>query len=298
MSVNGEETSRKSGSPFELYDITVNGTVYRFTSGEEPWTQDGNDYTPTALLRSNLDFQRDYKDGYYIQIANTHPLAQQYIFVPPPMPATVLIRRFHRFDELNQAITMFQGVIIGVKFGDNGIAQVGIAPGNVTFTRPVPRYVYSGLCGHILGDRWCNADGTVDLATGVGENGLPFKHTGTVDSYDPATGILTVGGIESAGYEENYFAGGSIQMSYNNDIRLITQSGIAGGGNGLKIYIPFFDDPTGHSAVVTVGCAHDLLTCQSKFGNAVNIGAFPFVPLKNPFVVGLGDATASGDVSE
>jgi uncharacterized phage protein (TIGR02218 family) len=31
------------------------------------------------------------------------------------------------------------------------------------------------------------------------------------------------------------------------------------------------------------GCDRSFSTCQSKFGNALNFGGFPWIPAKNPF---------------
>ena len=35
------------------------------------------------------------------------------------------------------------------------------------------------------------------------------------------------------------------------------------------------------------GCDHTLATCAAKFGNQLNYGGFPYIPVKNPFT---GDA--------
>jgi hypothetical protein len=52
----------------------------------------------------------------------------------------------------------------------------------------------------------------------------------------------------------------------------------------LKVHHCFSAD-----AVVSVhhctvaGCDRTFATCQSKFGNSLNFGGFPWIPVKNPF---------------
>jgi hypothetical protein len=62
----------------------------------------------------------------------------------------------------------------------------------------------------------------------------------------------------------------------------------------LTLSLPFAVNVAGASVEVNAGCDHTKETCRSKFqvldainGNQVNYGAFPFVPPKNPFQVGV-----------
>jgi uncharacterized phage protein (TIGR02218 family) len=283
MSFNGEETSRKSGSPVELYDINLGTQSWHFTSGEEPVTIDMIDYEPMAIHRESFPVGREEnKPETPITIPATHEFVQMFIPLVPAQIATVTLRRFHRYDLLTETISLFAGYVTGIKFSDDGLtATIGVAPFTENMSRPVPRYVYSGLCNHVLGDRWCNADGTVDLETGSTPSGLPFKFTGTVTSVNGLS--VVVSGI-SGTYPDNFFQSGRV-LTAAGDTRLVTKQN----GSNIHIYVPLFEgaDLVGQTVSVYIGCDHSLPICASNFNNVINYGGFPFVPLTNPFNTGL-----------
>jgi uncharacterized phage protein (TIGR02218 family) len=284
MSYNGEESSRKSGSPVELYDINLGSDSWHFTSSEDTITMDAIDYEPMPVHRESFPIGREEnKPETPITLPASHPFVRKFIQLVPSEIASVSLRRYHRFDLTTEVISLFTGYVTGVKFSDDGLtATIGVAPFTANMSRPVPRYVYSGLCNHVLGDRWCNADGTVDLATDSSPGGKAFKYVGNLSAFTTPTRI-TVDGVSST-YPDNFFQSGRV-VTAAGDTRLITHQI----GNSCYLYVPLFEGAAliGNNVTLFAGCDHTVPTCKDKFGNVINFGGFPFVPLNNPFNTGL-----------
>lgn len=279
MSYNAEEISREGGSPVEIIDIVLGTESWHHTTAEDPITVSAIVYTPLSITRDNIPVGRDENvQEVPLTVPGSHEFVRRFRLKVPKDIATVTIRRYHRYDGGNEVISLFKGYVTAVKYIQNGaMAQIGVAPFTINMGRPVPRYVYSGLCNHLLGDRWC----TIDL-DGQDANSLDLRFTGNLSNF--LGNMVVVDGV-SAIYPDNYFQGGTI-LTATGDIRLVIKQI----GNNFYTYVPLFegDDLEGTNVIVTSGCDHLMTTCKNKFDNVINYGGFPFVPRNNPFVTGLG----------
>lgn len=273
------EASQEDGSPIELYDIVQGDDSWHFTSSEETITIDAVEYLPIPLSRENIPMSSDERtEDLMISLPTTHEFCQRFIRLLPAETASITIRRFQRYDDDIEVIKLFRGTMSAAKYSNNGTTcQIGIAPYSENLSKPIPRYVYSGLCGNILGDRWC----TVDLETGVSPDMLPYKFEG--EMLTQVSTVITIDGLGSA-YPDNFFQAGRI-LTPAGDTRLITKQI----GDTIYLYIPLYEGAVliGETMTLFAGCDHSLIVCGDKFDNVLNYNGFPFVPQKNPFQSGL-----------
>jgi uncharacterized phage protein (TIGR02218 family) len=283
MSFTIEEVSLESGSPIELYDIVIGSTTYYLCSCAEAITMDGNDYVPTPVSRDPVPVGiEERKSEISLSVPASHDFVRQYIHLVPASKATVTIRRFHRYDGALEVIKLFKGIVSAIRFIDSGAnAVIGLVPYSSRLGVTIPRYVYSGLCNHVLGDRWCQ----IDLEAGLAVGGFSLKFVGNLSAI---SGInVTVDGIGTAGYPNNFFKSG-ILVTAAGDKRLITNQNV----NNLRVLVPLFEGASliGNNVAIYGGCDHSYegaRGCGPKFANKINYGGFPYIPRNNPFATGL-----------
>lgn len=277
MSYSGEETSRASGSPIEVYDIVLGSEEWHLTSSEEPVTISMVDYTPLALKREGIPISKDDRTTEAnLALPFDHDFVQRYILIVPSEKAYVTIRRFHRYDVGPAVISLFKGVVNAVRFSSDGlIAFVGIAPFSDNLGLNIPRYNYSSLCNHVLGDRTCRIDLENDSSPTLM---LPYKFVGNFSAINGV--VVTVDGIAAAGYPDHFFNSGMFK-TIAGDKRCIKKQV----GDIIHLLVPPFEGSglLGQDVTIYAGCDHKISTCQNTFDNVINFGGFPTVPAKNPF---------------
>ena len=131
--------------------------------------------------------------------------------------------------------------------------------------RPGLRAHYQTGCRHALFDAGCGVNNQTFLLTGTvaAVSGLTVRSSAFLSR--PA-GWLTGGYLRVAGVP---------RMILAHSGESVTLSAIL---SGLAVGVAF---------EAFAGCDRTLATCQTKFGNAINFGGFPWIPAKNPFT---GDA--------
>jgi uncharacterized phage protein (TIGR02218 family) len=109
-----------------------------------------------------------------------------------------------------------------------------------------------------------------------------YRFSSSVSSVDAGnyTRLQVVG---AGGYPNGYFVGGYLKCGVHQRL-VIEHTG------ALIVLIDVVQDLVAGSAVdVWPGCDRTFGTCNSRFGNALNFGGLPYLPVKNPFT---GDAIA------
>lgn len=266
MSYAAYETSAEAGEPVELYEFTVGGLTFRFTSSENLLTLSGYDYLPDAIERNEIVATTDEKqDRIEVRMPATNDFASRYMLLPPGNQATLTIRRIHRGDP--EAIVYFKGVIHAVTFIENGTkALVAVLAITSARDREVPRHTYQCLCNHTLFDFQC------------GVNEATYTHVLTCTAASGES--ITLAGAGALGAD--YFVAGFLE--YGGEYRTV----IGQSGNDLRILVPFTQTPIGFTVSARAGCRLRLVEdCRDKFSNELNFGGFPYVPTKNPFATGL-----------
>ena len=198
------------------------------------------------------------------------PFALNYVDSVPGRRASLTLKRFHRNDLPNpETIVVFKGTVAGIRFVDDAqTVKLTVIPITAANSRPLPRMCYSNLCNHMLYDARC----------GIQETAAAWQKTLTCTA--ASSNVITVPG--SGAFGSDFFEGGFVQCE--GDYRLIVDQS----GDNLVLFTPFSISPVGKTVKVNAGCKHRLAEdCRDKFNNLVNFGGFPFVPLKNPFEVGI-----------
>jgi uncharacterized phage protein (TIGR02218 family) len=265
------ETSAQGGSPVEIYDFALGNETFRFTSGEESVVVETNTYLPLEISRSMMVISQEFESNVMtITVPAATPLVRKYIEVVPGQRGVLTIRRFHRTDNDDEFVTIFKGLIRSVSFTMVGLtAEIVVQPLTSALSRSVPRFVYSGVCNHILYDTGCT----------VSQNS--YRFIGEVGSI--SGNIYSVTNL-SVGRPNGWATGGFVYDANGIDYRLI----IDHVADQITLLLPF--QPTvavGSELQVFAGCDHSVTTCGNKFSNVTNFGGFPFVPRDNIFQKGI-----------
>lgn len=273
MTFDAKEISQVSGQPVELFEIIVGADIYRLTNNEDEVTLNSVTYVPERVERTALETGiEDRSQEIQITLPATHPFPQKYVNIIPSDRPTLRIFRYHRTDTPTpQVIQIFDGFIESVAFLEDGeVARLSALPATASAGREIPRFMYQGMCNHILYDTRCK----------IADSGVN-KFTGSVDAI-AADGKLTINGLFDATPRPNQWAAsGHIEVS--GDSRLILDMT----GDVITIQLPFRIDVLNEACNVFAGCDHTMATCKAKFNNIINYGGFPFVPTKNPFETGI-----------
>ena len=268
------EESVESSRPLEIYEIAIGGTTYRYTSAEDTLTVGGEDYTPIAISRGNIEQDsEDRNRSLSLDLPANNPFAALYKEISPGSKATVSVIRLQR-DEVptfDTQVLIFKGEVQSVTFPDDGTtAQLNLQGIESALNRNLPRFGFSGQCNHVLYDPGCG----VDPAS--------FDLIGTVSVV--SGNVITLPGANAQA--DGYWTAGYATPVGSDDFRLI----LAHTGNDLTLLLPFATDVTGQQVQIFAGCDHVLTgDCATKFDNVLEFGGFAFVPTRgnNPFSDGI-----------
>jgi len=272
MAFDTFEESVEESEPVELYEFVLGATVERYTSSEDTVTINSNTYTPLAISRNGRTEGPEERDTVMeVRMPTMNTIAQRYLANVPGPRAMVTVSRYQRQDGgTPQVIILLEGSIQSVNFTDGGkLATVAVQPLAARLSRPIPRYVYAGTCGNVLGDVNCKVD--LSLST--------FRLEASVSGINGNT--ITVPGASAFG--NGFFTGGHVGADSETDFRLILDHT----GNELELLLPFPFAIVNMSVAVVAGCDHSIMICKSKFDNVINFGGMAFVPTLNPFQTGL-----------
>lgn len=273
------ETSNEAGRPVELYILVVGGTTYRWNNSEDTITIDGNDYTPIAIERSKISQgPEDRNQTVTFTVPGSVQFVTPYINSVPAAQAVMTVQKLHRGDFPSpEVVTIYRGVVKAVNFDDeNGRkSEIATQPFISSLSRPIPRFVYKGLCNNVLYDDFCQVDDTDP------------SYRASLDVTAVSGNQLTIPGL--AAFGNGWFDGGLIETSGQGDARMI----LSQVGDTVTLHLPFSQAVLNQTVTVLAGCAHTIAICKSKFDNVINFGGFAFVPTLNPFESGIDPSTCS-----
>lgn len=269
MSFDVLEKSTESGSPAELYEFAYAGGTSRYTSAAADVVISGTTYTQlNGLSRSAIEDAGDiYKSALTITAPEDFTVSKLFEVYPPSDVVTCAIKRV-QFADLTDVATIWLGRILNVAW----------PPGHSTLTcesvfsrlkQPGLRRVYSRTCPYVLYGDECKAIST------------SFQETAILNALS-ADGF-TLSSATFSAHADGYYAGGKLVFDAGGGIvekRGIRSSSAAG---SLVITHPITTLTAASTVVVNPGCDHTLVTCQSKFGNSLNFGGQPYIPVVNPF---------------
>lgn len=252
------------GSPVELYKFVRTGASWLYTSGDEPVTYQGEDYSPAVISRGDITASDEGNSGSVeVSLDSNLSIVPQFIEGTVPSPLWLTIFRFHRGDL--ETVVIFQGQVSSSAVRGKE-TTIQCTPTRYAAEKLCPRILYQKQCNHMLYDRGCKVN---------------------KDDYKFSGEILGINGpvlqIENAfGFlYDKWLAGGFIQIP----------------GTEIRVFITDHDNELGEVTVLklvpelTVGLIVDLyagcdrteLTCHNKFANMDNFLGFPDIPNINPF---------------
>lgn len=288
MTYLAQEASVESGQPVELYRFSNTEETFNYTNGQEETFFNNETYIPIAISRSDPEL-RDVTAQRTLVI--TMPIstgfAQRYTSLVPATIDTFEVFRFHTTDGgTPEVITFFSGRVVSVKFKGE-IAEVAVQNFGAILDRLIPQQTSRNPCNHILYDSKCGVidgafaiTGVVDAISGDGLQVIIDTGSNTI----PNTGLELSAQLtaDSSFFDGGFVARGSIELRM---VRKLVDD--TGNKATITVLFPFQILGLGTSLNMFAGCAHNLTTCDTKFDNSDRYGGFPFIPLKNPFVVGV-----------
>lgn len=263
MSYNTRETSVAAGQPVELYRFALGQRAWTVTSGREAITYQSESYQPALIRRSDIEQSPEFaRNGIDLDCARDFDVAQLFAAARPNGVVSLTVFRNHLGSD--EYITWWKGRVAAVIFSGS-TAKIRCESIFTALKRPGLRAHYQMTCRHALFDAGC------------GLNNQAYKIIGTVGSLSG----LNVASGAFLSLPSGWLAGGYLRLS--GMPRMITHH--VGDTITLSAVLPGL--AVGMQFEAFAGCDRTFATCQSKFGNAINFGGFPWIPIKNPFA---GDA--------
>jgi uncharacterized phage protein (TIGR02218 family) len=267
MAFNDLEISIFGGKPVELYQFSVLGAYWRYTTEDRVVTFNGADYAPMAgLKRGSIKVTQNVEKGEQrIQVRGDSEIAREYLISPPSEPVGVRIFSKHRGDP--DYIIRWRGRVQNCAWEENtAFATLLCVQANTSLKQPGLRRSYQYSCPYDLYGPGCKVNRSAYEVIGevIAINGL-FLAFDSGDSFP-----------------DGYFAGGYFVWegtTGRQETRMITAST----GSIIQSQLTTIGLTVGDIVRFYPGCNHSIQTCYTKFNNAENFGGMPFIPTTNPF---------------
>jgi uncharacterized phage protein (TIGR02218 family) len=248
---------RSGGSPVELYTIRRGIRTWQHTSGDVTQTVDGVDYTPAHIKRGDIEQKKDAPGiSVKVSIALETEVAQA-LMVETSEPATVSIRKVQSAGDPIMLVLL--GDVVSLTFSGDSV-ELTVATVEHRFKTLIPRVLVQRTCPHAL----------YGLSCGVNKD--DFAVSTTVASI---TGQVIVVAASAAG---NVWRNGILRLASGRVLFIADHTTSA-----VTVWAPIPDE-LAVSDPVTIyrGCDKSFTTCETVFDNALNFGAFPNLPDRNP----------------
>lgn len=283
MTFDAQETS--DGRPVELYQFSHGGSFTRVTNASNPKTVGATTYAPASIKRTQISQSKKEDSGRItVKVPSSFPVVLEFRAILPSQRPVLTIFRYHLSDMTEEVVAIWVGRVASVKFA-GGIAEMVCDPIQSSFNRQVPRYVYSGICNHVLYDGGClvtannfRYDGVIGS---ISSDALEFTMSGLRTAVDSLPNVVNL----SSAQRDVYWQGGF--MIVNNEFRGIYEGNVGGDPDTIRTTLPFVDADVGDQIQVYAGCDHSSVTCADKFDNVLRFGGFPHIPSLNPFFIDL-----------
>ena len=291
-----------------LYEFSwvLGGVTYtdRFTSFENDLTYGGHTYVGNAagkslshgdivtrlyLERNEVELRSDLMVPSLVSLATMK--------MESPLGLSIIQAETDGAAASN-ATVIFTGEV--VKVGPRGNRLVAkAAPAGSLFDRLIPRFMFQLGCNHTLFDVGCGlvkADWQFSAVMHVAPaGGYPFSYV--LEGF-AGVGANAVAALAAGAVGGNYFAGGWAEFGVGATMQrravLVNSPAVAG-----AIYLNIDRDVLplpGHGVAVVLypGCDLSASTCADKFGNYLNFGGHPLMPIANPSMVRPSQSNAGG----
>lgn len=260
--------------PKELYRFVEGSSVWTVTSADSSEVYNGETYVPVTIGRSEAESKNELSRA-NLQITVDLDNAMGRRWLKNILDEVVSLTLFSK-DGADVAVT-WKGRLSSVKPEETAITLV-FESIFTSLRRPGLRAKYQRSCPHVLYRRGCNLD----------------KDDFAVSSAITAVSGATVTATAAALQPDGWYNGGMIQgpdgalrfvlahvgstLTLIRSLDSVTEGfANSGYGNGYGLFYG------GLAVNIYPGCDRTKETCSGKFNNLLNMGGFPFIPLKNPF---------------
>jgi len=269
MTVSAEYEAKELAverKPVELFHIWYSASHWYYTNGDVSVVYGGNTYVPATIKRNALEKDTQLSvTTIEIEFSYLNNPVVEYLAYNPVTLVWVSVTRLFRDQVPLEGASVFLGQIKEVVFQGNAgkAACVGF---EYYLNHPMPLYRYQRQCNWALFSTRCTLSTTgrsqVVTVTELSSNGL----------------IVTCSGMTQS--DANYYRYGELVL--NSDRRMITMY------TGTQIYLRYKmkNLAVGSQPTIYAGCDGNITTCSGKFGNVINFGGHPYIPLKDVVVWG------------
>jgi len=259
MSWEDTEKSIEDNSPIELYKFSRPnvGKIYLYTSSPDPITLEGLTYEPVALEREAVKVTEDVnKASLDIKLPYTVELVLDYVGEVIVDAITVTVYRENVGGFIQYWAGSLDSISVSEPFAEASCVTVAKA-----MEDSMLHLLHSVQCPYqLFHGATCRVDENL------------FTVAGTVSA---STGT-TIQSVAFATKPDGWFLGG--QITINARRRMIM------GHTGDVITIsPYLLTGAGDTFQASAGCAHTTTDCTTKFGNLLNYGGEPYIPVKDPW---------------
>jgi uncharacterized phage protein (TIGR02218 family) len=259
-----DEESVDSGEPQRLLEFIGPQISYRYTSGDQPVTYNGEVYAPAVAVESAIG-SGGIADApaVVIKLLCSTQLVGDYGFTMPPR--TLRLRIHERQARSAEYRVIWDGRVTAINPEGRWAEVRSESHLGSALSANVPAISFQRHCNHFLYDARCRVDRNAhDFATNVTNvNGA----------------IVTVASIGAAA--DQHYRAGEIVRSVDGERRtIVDQTGAV-----LTLAAPFRALANGNPVTLYAGCDHLIATCHTKFNNRANFGGHPSVPSSNPFLI-------------
>lgn len=268
MTYDAREKSEQEGAPIELYEFRRNAKTWRYTSAEQNFTLDEEEYESANLQRSEISLSSEReRDKLTITCPRNFPIAELFRVAPKTDVISLTVKRFHRGD--GELAVIWKGEVLNAWWKRGGKAELRCDPVTVSLDRNGLQRLCQRNCS------WVLYSDKLPTGEGCGVNKADFKIDTTVTAIDGV--VITLAELLSAPY-----AGGFVEKEDadgNFERRFIESAD----GTDLTLTQPFEDLSPSDTVTVYPGCDHTMETCNDVYDNILNYGGMPFIPAQNPF---------------
>lgn len=258
-------------SLIELFEFRTGDAVYRYTTRGQDRLWDGHSWVGTPLTRSNITNSTEMaRNDVRIEFPLGHEFAMKFLGYGPDQATTLTLRR-NRYNDPDDFYVCWKGRVADCDATDRIITVVCQSILNAAQNAGLIARMQK-FCRRVLYNRGCNVD--KELHAALTE----------VSAIDSRMRVLTCPSISLL--PDNWFTGGMIELP-NGALRYIVKSV----GDQITLWRPSpeINNLIIESAPLTPilklfpGCDGSLSTCENKFDNLDNNGAFYWIPDSNPF---------------
>lgn len=289
MTYLGKEESLEDGQPIELYLFSNKEETFAYTSGPDPVVFGLNTYQPLAISRTDPNLEDvTTARNLGVKVPITEPFARRYLnFVPASLDTCIVYRQHSTDGGAPETIQFFTGEVTNVTFKKNE-ATINVQNVGAILERLVPQQTCRNGCNHILYDTKCavteNSFRITTTVTGISSDGLTITVDADTNTF-PSTGLQLSAQLSA---DSDFLLGGLLERDGGNENRMVRATADQTGDIiECTIIFPFQTLALGTQLQLFAGCDHQFSTCTDKFSNTERYGGFPFIPLKNPFTIGV-----------